>query len=160
MTQSDTLDKLATALHAAVASIRMPKPNQTDEKGERYADFAAIMRAVKKPLHDNGLTLVMFGGFSSLTVALFHASGQFISETAPVAGDGAYGPRNAVMRLLGMVERAATPRKATPSLMEIRTLYNKLLDLGLSEAQIIVLVNKHGQSHDDILEAGKVLARG
>lgn len=164
MTLSPSISAIGKALARAQSQVKTPRANATDDKGDRYADFASIMRAAKKPLADNELTLAMFGGFSSLTVLLIHnPTSEYICETTPVAGDGAYGPRNAVMRLLGMVEKTTTTVPVS-SLDDIEAmpaaLYNQLASLGLSLAQIRVLVNKNGDNYSAILEAGKVLARG
>lgn len=79
--------KLAVALVAAQKEL---KPAIKNEKNpffkKNYADLSSVWDAVRKPLTDNGLSVVQLPGKSgddiTLTTMLLHTSGESISGTA------------------------------------------------------------------------------
>lgn len=94
--QSEQIDKLAEALAAAQGQIKNPQCNQkvtvvTRSGGQYefgYADFAAVIDAVKKPLSDNGIGYIQYveqieDKFRLIT-QLMHSSGQWVSAINPL----------------------------------------------------------------------------
>ena len=80
---SDQLDQLAAALSAAQAVIEgADKGNTNPHFKSKYADLASVWDACRKPLTDNGLSVVQALGSNgdavTCTTMLLHKSGQFI----------------------------------------------------------------------------------
>lgn len=138
MKTSDQIDKLASALAKAQASIEPPPKNRTakvptkngGEYKYTYADLADIIMAVKGPLAANDLAWTSgteVNGHTALHTRLIHSSGQWIEASYPIV-DGlsaqqmgsaiTYGRRYTLCALLGIVaeddddgETADAPRK-------------------------------------------------
>lgn len=95
MNHSDQLDKLAAALvkvQAEVSTVQKDSSNPFFKS--KYASLDAVWDAVRKPLTDNGLSVVQMpgvfvseGNIASLETILLHSSGQWISLVgqAPVS---------------------------------------------------------------------------
>lgn len=87
--QSDSVAKLADALAKAQAVMKAATINKTNPHFKnRYADLAAVLEAIRKPLSDNGLSItqtteVRDGGFVLVTT-LRHSSGEWISSEYPL----------------------------------------------------------------------------
>lgn len=92
MEHSPELDKIAVALNKAQAVM---EPAVKDASNpffkSKYADLGSVWDAARKPLTDNGLSVVQLPGFengvTTLTTMLLHISGQWIAEKAgaPIA---------------------------------------------------------------------------
>lgn len=85
------LGELAAALAKAQGAMEpATKDSKNAERGTRYADFASIWRACRKPLADNNLAVVQafLPGTSGveLVTTLIHSSGQSITSRLPVPG--------------------------------------------------------------------------
>jgi hypothetical protein len=83
MITSDQIDQLATALAAAQAVIEgADKGNTNPHFKSKYADLASVWDACRKPLTDNGLSVVQALGSNgdsvTCTTMLLHKSGQYI----------------------------------------------------------------------------------
>lgn len=85
--QSESIKELATALAKAQATIQPASKNATNPHFKsKYADLGAIWDACRKPLADNGLSIVQMPtdsgeGRVALTTMLLHTSGEYISST-------------------------------------------------------------------------------
>lgn len=109
------------SIFAAIIKAQSEMPTAKKESvnpafKSKYADWASVVEAVRKPLADNGLGFVQMLSSTGETVVvvtkLIHVSGEFIESTLalPVAqktpqafGSGAsYGRRYALMAMLGM----------------------------------------------------------
>src|SRR5512139_2803768 len=93
MLQSETTADLSAALVKAQAAMKSAAFNKVNPHFKnRYADLAAIIDAVRKPLTDNNLsftqtTEVHVDGCFLLVTTLRHASGQWIAGTYPLPRD-------------------------------------------------------------------------
>lgn len=89
------IDKLATALSKAQSDMEMAaKDTKNEFFKSSYADLAAVIKASKKPLADNGLSITQLMVPNSqkvvVTTILMHTSGQYITSTIalnPVKSD-------------------------------------------------------------------------
>lgn len=87
MEKSNTVKELAAALAKVQATIQPAIKNATNPHfRNRYADLGAIWDACRKPLADNGLSVVQMptdsgDGRVALTTMLLHTSGEYISST-------------------------------------------------------------------------------
>ncbi len=87
MQTSETITNLAMALAKAQAQIKPASKDATNPHFKsRYADLPAVWEACRKPLTDNGLSVVQMPvdageGRVGLTSVLMHSSGQYISST-------------------------------------------------------------------------------
>jgi len=103
MRTSEAIDKIAESLAKAQGVMTNPEKNKTvkvrtrsgDSYGFAYADLAAVIDAIKKPLSDNGIAFAQAlsqdeNGKFRLVTTFLHSSGQFISSTTPllIGGDG------------------------------------------------------------------------
>lgn len=95
MAQSQVIGKLVEALAKAQTLIASPKKDKTakikSDKGQyeyTYADLASVLDAARKPLNDNGLTLVQPIGYQDghmiLRTVLLHVSGEWIDSEYPI----------------------------------------------------------------------------
>lgn len=96
MNQSENIDELAKALCKAQASMTAaPKLKSNPFFKSKYADLPAVWEACRKPLTDNGLSIVQATQFNvaseddpTLTVwletILLHTSGQFLKANYPL----------------------------------------------------------------------------
>lgn len=88
--KSSQIEKLAAALAKAQAAIEPATKDSTNPHFKsKYADLASVMRAVQKPLTDNGLSVLQFGrvrngSHRELFTMLLHASGQWIGGALPL----------------------------------------------------------------------------
>lgn len=78
--------QIATALAKAQAEIGQPKKDKKGYHGNMYADLAGVIKAIKKPFSDHGLSYVQIPTCTATEVTvktiLFHSSGESIeSET-------------------------------------------------------------------------------
>ncbi len=86
MQKSETINELATALAKAQGQIQDAKKDSSNPFFKsHYADLASIWAACRKPLSDNGLSVVQTievkEGKRILESILFHSSGQWISSS-------------------------------------------------------------------------------
>lgn len=117
MNHSESIKEIATALSKAQGVMEgAKKDSENPHFKSKYADLAAVWEACRKPLSDNGLSVVQFieGGPDILTVItrLMHDSGEFLESSLtikPVAltpqglGSAAtYGRRYSLMALVGI----------------------------------------------------------
>jgi hypothetical protein len=85
--RSEQIAELATALAKAQAQLGPAIKDKTNPAFKsRYADLTAVWDACRKPLSDNGLSVVQMPvdaepGRVALTTILLHASGQYLSST-------------------------------------------------------------------------------
>jgi hypothetical protein len=85
MKQTVEINELAAALAKAQASIKgAVKDSANPFFKSKYADLASVWDACRKPLTDNGLSVVQFprlaNGMVEVTTMLMHSSGQFLSD--------------------------------------------------------------------------------
>lgn len=92
MTERSTeIKNLAAALAKAQAAIQPAVKDKTNPAfRSRYADLASVWDACRKPLTDNGLSIVQMpvdaeAGRVALETMLLHVSGEFISSTVSTA---------------------------------------------------------------------------
>jgi hypothetical protein len=83
--QTIEINELAAALAKAQASIKgAVKDSANPFFKSKYADLASVWDACRKPLTDNGLSVVQFprlaNGMVEVTTMLMHSSGQFLSD--------------------------------------------------------------------------------
>ncbi len=106
--QSENMDKLASALVAAQAAVKVAAKDSTNPAlKSRYADLSSIWDACRDALRDAGLAVSQHpgvdGAYVTLDTILLHSSGQFITSrcAAPlvemVTRDGKVIPPNAQM---------------------------------------------------------------
>lgn len=87
MQTSESITDLAMALAKAQALIKPASKDATNPHFKsRYADLPAVWEVCRKPLTDNGLSVVQMPvdageGRVGLTSVLMHSSGQYISST-------------------------------------------------------------------------------
>jgi len=85
MKQSEAIDKLAAALAKAQAAMGgAVKDSANPFFKSRYADLTSVVKAVKEPFAENGLSYVQFP-FSTergvgVTTRLMHSSGQWLED--------------------------------------------------------------------------------
>ena len=86
---SETTADLAASLAKAQAGMKAATFNKVNPHFKnKYADLAAVLEAIRKPLADNGLSItqtteVRDGGFVLVTT-LHHSSGQWIASEYPL----------------------------------------------------------------------------
>lgn len=83
-TMSASIEALAVALSKAQAAIENVEKD-TQGYGYKYATLASCLEAIKKPLADNGLSIIQpisqsKDGKSTLVTMLIHSSGQWIKS--------------------------------------------------------------------------------
>jgi hypothetical protein len=87
--QSENTSDLSAALAKAQSVMEAATFNRTNPHFKnKYADLAAVLEAIRKPLADNGLAItqtteIREGGFVLVTT-LRHATGQWISSEYPL----------------------------------------------------------------------------
>ena len=86
MKTSDSIKEIATALSKAQAVIVGAVKDKTNPHFKSdYADLASVWDACRKPLTDNGLSVVQTAsreeGGIGVTTILMHASGEWITDT-------------------------------------------------------------------------------
>lgn len=108
MEKSDTITELAKALAKAQAAIEpATKSSENPHFRSKYADLSSVWAACRKPLTDNGLSVVQMPvdaptpGSVALTTLLLHTSGEYISSTvsAPLTKQDAQGIGSALTYL-------------------------------------------------------------
>ena len=87
--ESENISDLATALAKAQGAMGPAIINKVNPHfRNRYADLAAVLEAVRKPLADNGLSVTQTTHLSDdvfvLRTTLRHASGQWIASEYPL----------------------------------------------------------------------------
>ncbi len=108
MKSSEAMNELATALSKAQAAFTSPAKTKTAKVAMKsggnysfnYADLPQILDCVRKPLTDNGLSVVQ--GIDSdvdlkryaLHTRLLHSSGQWIEGIYPLSGGGDARPQD------------------------------------------------------------------
>lgn len=85
MNHSEQLNELATALSKAQGQIKDAKKDSSNPFFKsKYADLASVWDACRKPLSDNGLSIVQGVEFDAngryLETMLMHTSGQYVSS--------------------------------------------------------------------------------
>lgn len=85
MNQSESIDKLAQALCKAQAAMGgAVKDSANPFFKSKYADLGSVVKAVKEPFADNGLSYVQFPYSSErgvgVTTRLMHISGQWLES--------------------------------------------------------------------------------
>lgn len=108
MEKSDTIKELAIALAKAQGQIKPAlKDSENPHFRSKYADLSSVWDACRKPLTDNGLSVVQMPvdaptpGSVALTTLLLHISGEYISSTvsAPLTKQDAQGIGSALTYL-------------------------------------------------------------
>lgn len=108
MDKSDTITELAKALAKAQGQISPAlKDSENPHFRSKYADLSSVWAACRKPLTDNGLSVVQMPvdaptpGSVALTTLLLHTSGEYISSTvsAPLTKQDAQGIGSALTYL-------------------------------------------------------------
>ena len=86
MDKSEQINELATALAKAQGAITPAiKDSNNPFFKSQYADLASVWDACRKPLSENGLSVVQtIDGNDKLETTLLHSSGQFISSTLSI----------------------------------------------------------------------------
>jgi hypothetical protein len=90
MNQSESIAELAAAMAKAQGAFDHAKKDVSNAFFKsKYADLASVIDAAKKPLADNGLTVIQTTEFDEsngvfLITTLAHSSGQWISGRYPV----------------------------------------------------------------------------
>lgn len=89
MNRSESINELATALVKVQSVIEGAKKDSDNPFfHSKYADLTSVWEACRKPLSDNGLSVVQGGvivdGQAYLETMLQHSSGQFISGMMPL----------------------------------------------------------------------------
>ena len=87
-TMSASIEALAVALSKAQAAIENVEKD-TQGYGYKYATLASCLEAIKKPLADNGLSIIQpisqsKDGKSTLVTMLIHSSGQWIKSISNI----------------------------------------------------------------------------
>jgi hypothetical protein len=129
--QSEQLDQLATALSIAQGEIEGAVENSANPYFKsKYADLHTVMQACKKPLKDNGLSVVMTYEVENeknyLVTRLLHKSGQWIKgrvllpagkgDSQSIGGSTTYFRRYSLSSLIGLStfdDDGESERKAT-----------------------------------------------
>lgn len=104
MQTSETINELATALAKAQGQFNPASKDAENEafkrggKASKYADISAVWEAIRKPLSDNGLSVIQQPVRApdglAITTRILHASGQWIefdALTVPFAKPDAHG---------------------------------------------------------------------
>lgn len=138
MRTSENLNELALALSKAQGQMESAKKDSTNPHfRSKYADLAAVVEAIKKPLAANGLSYLQGFGWDEhgaliVRTRLLHSSGQWVESelrVRPVKDDPqgvgsavSYGRRYALQSLVGLTaddddgnassNAPQTPRKA------------------------------------------------
>ena len=87
MNTSESINELATALVAAQAEMTGAALDSDNPFfGSKYADVTSVLRAVRTPLANHGLSFVQFPitgpeNQCGVTTRLMHASGQYLEDT-------------------------------------------------------------------------------
>jgi hypothetical protein len=86
MNRSEAINELAAALAKAQGAIaHAAKDSDNPGYSSKYADLASIWDAIRKPLADNGLSVIqpvaVAGACVEVTTVLMHSSGQWLSST-------------------------------------------------------------------------------
>lgn len=89
MNKSESINELAKALSVMQSQLKpAPKDSENPFFKSHYADLASVWEAVKKPLTDNGLSVVQTVDCDNsayvLVTTLFHSSGQWVSSRYPL----------------------------------------------------------------------------
>lgn len=90
MNKSESIAELAKALCKAQSAMQgASKDKNNPFFKSKYADLSAVIRAVKEPFTDNGLSYVQFpieeGGRIGIETILMHESGEYLSNSFTVA---------------------------------------------------------------------------
>lgn len=87
MNQSEQLNELATALAKAQGEMTAPELNKQGYN-YKYADLNSVWKVCRKPLRENGLSIIQGGkvidGKTYLATRLCHSSGQWIETHLPI----------------------------------------------------------------------------
>lgn len=87
MNQSENLNELATALAKAQGEMTAPELNKQGYN-YKYADLNSVWKVCRKPLRENGLSIIQGGkiidGKVYLSTRLCHSSGQWIEAYLPI----------------------------------------------------------------------------
>jgi hypothetical protein len=93
--QTENVNELAAALTKAQGAMQPAKFNKIvnfSGRSYKYADLAAIIDAIRKPLSDNGIvwtqTIEIRDGGLILATMLLHTSGQWIASEYPLPSSG------------------------------------------------------------------------
>lgn len=90
MQQSEQINELAEALAKAQGQMENAKKDSTNPHFKSsYADLAAVVTAIRKPLSDNGLSFIQAteldaSGNVNLVTTLAHKGGQWVRSFYPV----------------------------------------------------------------------------
>jgi len=89
MMHSDGLDQIAPAMVALQGKLRSVTPEKKNKHlGNKYADLASVMQAIREPMHECGLAISQAvgsgGGGVTICTKLLHTSGQWIASTIEI----------------------------------------------------------------------------
>jgi hypothetical protein len=83
--KSEQINELAKALSIAQGAMNGAKKESANPFFKsKYADLGSVWDAIRKPLSDNGLSVVQTVDGDKLLTILMHASGQWIDSTYPI----------------------------------------------------------------------------
>ena len=81
MNKSEQINELATALSKAQGVMETAKKTSTNPFFKsQYADLASVWEACRKPLSDNGLSILQTLEDGKVETILLHTSGQYVSS--------------------------------------------------------------------------------
>ncbi len=122
MNRSEQINELFAALAKAQGQMQDAEKSSTNPHFRtKYADLAAVHRAVRKPLSDNGIAFVQLlrtgDGYIEVETILAHTSGQFVSEVFSfpvpqftpqgIGSAASYARRYALMGMTGLAAAEA-----------------------------------------------------
>ena len=128
MERSQEIKELATALSKAQGAMEAAKKSEENPFFKsRYANLAGVWDVIRKPLSENGLSIVQApsatGAVVSVISTMFHSSGEWLSEILTMTvKDGSpqsigsaitYGRRYAIMALVGVAAEDDDGENAT-----------------------------------------------
>jgi len=83
--KSEQINELAKALSVAQGAMFGAKKESANPFFKsRYADLGSVWDAIRKPLSDNGLSIVQTVDGDRLVTILMHGSGQWIDSSYPI----------------------------------------------------------------------------
>ena len=174
----EQIDKLAKALCKFQSEVKQPKKDNTAQAGPKfsynYADLAGCWEVIKKPLADNGLSVMQFPvaneeGFVGVRTILMHESGQYFDSsftTKPIKSDCqaigsqiTYYRRYALMAALGLAPLDDDGQAAMPAGQPIIS-DEYVVPFGKYKGQTLAAIEDRDlQSYVEFMES-KALAEG
>jgi len=83
--QSESITELSKALCKCQSDLKpVTKKAVNPFYGSKYADLSTVIEAVRRPLSDNGLSVVQFPVSNGVTTILLHTSGEWMRGFCPM----------------------------------------------------------------------------